>query len=647
MGTIAPPRCGPKFQTTVSAGIPIPGPVGPRGPSGLQGPPGPQGFNGAGLVVKGTVPTVADPTIDLPQTGNHPGDGYIALDTGNIWTWSGTSWIDGGQFGGPPGPQGIPGIQGNPGPTGPEGPPGAAEPATYTQLGSIIVGVGLTVEPDGTLSITTSAGSGLIVLPDDSVGVNAGAGLIVQPNGTLAIQYGAGLTLQGNTLTAAPATTSTLGSVIIGSGLNVNPAGVLSVPIATTTATGVVMIGPGLNVQPSGLLSVAAGTGLGLSGSNLVLTPATTTALGGVIVGNGFTLQPNGMLNVVQLWQQGGSNAIYYALGNVGVGISNPAYPLDVAGVVRVVVPVDSQGVIVTGGTIYGALGLQFGGMSLGSYSADSLTLFTTNAPRLVIAAGGAVTISNSLTVNQGAQVMGAMQVGANAPAGQPGDLTVSRNGAPGTGVINFGASLAQYIFMDGSTFNFQGASVFTSGNVTAAGGMSAASNINSGGTISATGSINAGTGGFNGPGIQIPNTINTASGQVGIGGVWPDQPLTVNGNIHLVNNGCIIFRDGTVQCSAGIQTQPAATPHQPSRAPNNVYPNTTGVTMWVTVTFNSIGQANEAVAYVGPGNPNMIVAIAGASASNVSGYLFFPVPNGYNYEIVTAMASASWLEWY
>ena len=76
--TATPPRCGPKFQTIVSSGIPIPGPVGPVGPPGQQGPQGPQGFNGAGLVVRGTVPTVQDPLVDLPPAWNHTAFGFFA-----------------------------------------------------------------------------------------------------------------------------------------------------------------------------------------------------------------------------------------------------------------------------------------------------------------------------------------------------------------------------------------------------------------------------------------------------------------------------------------------------------------------------------------------------------------------------------------
>jgi hypothetical protein len=117
-----------------------PGPTGPAGPKGDQGDTGPQGPPGAdstvpgpqgppgpqgtGLTVKGTVAT----SSQLPTTGNQPGDGWIAADTGHLWTWDGTHWVDAGLIQGPQGPegpQGPQGIQGVKGDTGAQGPAGA------------------------------------------------------------------------------------------------------------------------------------------------------------------------------------------------------------------------------------------------------------------------------------------------------------------------------------------------------------------------------------------------------------------------------------------------------------------------------------------------------------------------------------------
>jgi hypothetical protein len=91
---------------------------GPAGPQGPQGPPG------------------ADSTVPGPQ-GPQGTQGPA----------------------GPQGPQGNQGNQGNQGPTGAQGPPGAQGPAgpiipaTSTTLGGVKTGSGVTIAPDGTLSV--------------------------------------------------------------------------------------------------------------------------------------------------------------------------------------------------------------------------------------------------------------------------------------------------------------------------------------------------------------------------------------------------------------------------------------------------------------------------------------------------------------
>lgn len=551
--TATPPSCGPQFSTIVSTGIPIPGPRGPIGLSGPQGPPGVAGLPGPGLVILGTVPTSAD----LPMSGNHPGDAWIAADTDHLWSWTGTSWVDVGPVG-PPGPQGPVGPQGAVGPAGPQGPPGAAPPATTTALGSVIVGAGLAVQTDGTLSVPVSTGSGLTTLPNGSLGVAAGSGLAVQPDGTLAVATGPGLMIQpGGALAAAPATSTALGSVIVGSGLNVSSNGTISVPPATASTVGLVSAGAGLSASPGGALSVNAGTGLGLAGNNLNVQPATATTLGGVMIGPGLTVNSSGLLSATQLWQQGSSGAVYYNSGYVGINTSVPAYSLDVSGQVRVAVPAATQAILMqqtAGGTVSGSLGTvsSFGGMSLGTTSADQLVLFTSNSPRVVVSAAGAVTMNNTLTVQGNTQVLGAMLVGQNAVPNSGGDLSVSRNSAQTQGYIYFGNGLTRFLDFDGSQFNLQGGSLFISGGITTGGGATIQGNVAASGNVTATGSLSAGTS-ITGASLAIPNTINTQSNMVGIGGVIPDQPLTVNGNVHIVNSGCITFSDGTRQCTAAV----------------------------------------------------------------------------------------------
>ena len=131
------------------------------GPTGPQGPKGDQGDD-AQLNIGGIVPK----SSDLPIPGNL-NQIWITEDTGHGWIWNGTSWIDigsvlmgpAGETGptgptGPVGPQGGRGPQGEQGPAGKDGEPGPAGTqvvATKETLGSIKIGRGLAIWPDGSV----------------------------------------------------------------------------------------------------------------------------------------------------------------------------------------------------------------------------------------------------------------------------------------------------------------------------------------------------------------------------------------------------------------------------------------------------------------------------------------------------------------
>jgi len=100
------------------------GPTGPIGRSGVTGPTGPKGDDGTSVTIKGSVAT----SSALPPTGNAEGDGYISTDTGNLWVWDGSQWIDVGKIVGPTGPTGPAGLTGATGPTGATGATGASGP---------------------------------------------------------------------------------------------------------------------------------------------------------------------------------------------------------------------------------------------------------------------------------------------------------------------------------------------------------------------------------------------------------------------------------------------------------------------------------------------------------------------------------------
>ena len=113
----------------------VPGEQGSPGSVGATGEPGPQGIQGnpgTSTRIMGEVATVGA----LPPVGTvAQGDSYIVTADGNLYTSTGTAWLDVGQIVGPQGvpgsagstgPQGIQGIQGVPGEQGVQGIQGVA-----------------------------------------------------------------------------------------------------------------------------------------------------------------------------------------------------------------------------------------------------------------------------------------------------------------------------------------------------------------------------------------------------------------------------------------------------------------------------------------------------------------------------------------
>ena len=77
-----------------------PGTGGFTGSQGTAGFTGSQGTPGTSVVITDSVPTMAD--LPFPYQGD-PGDGYLAVDTGNLHVWTGTLWVDVGAIRGPTG----------------------------------------------------------------------------------------------------------------------------------------------------------------------------------------------------------------------------------------------------------------------------------------------------------------------------------------------------------------------------------------------------------------------------------------------------------------------------------------------------------------------------------------------------------------
>jgi hypothetical protein len=115
----------------------IQGIQGLRGSTGTQGIQGLQGAQGAAVRLLGTVTDFTS----LPGSAEI-GDGYITIDTGDLWFWgTNTQWYDVGRIvgpqgiqgiQGPQGPQGNTGTQGIQGPQGPQGESGIQGPSGNT-----------------------------------------------------------------------------------------------------------------------------------------------------------------------------------------------------------------------------------------------------------------------------------------------------------------------------------------------------------------------------------------------------------------------------------------------------------------------------------------------------------------------------------
>jgi hypothetical protein len=162
------------------------------------------------------------------------------------------------------------------------------------------------------------------------VGVS-GQGLVLATSATDTVNFSAGnnVTLTtnpatktvtisvNNTLSFAllPATTSSIGGVIIGSGLNIDGNGVISATAqaltsATTATLGGIIIGDGLSIDGTGRVSAA---------QQFTLNSATTTVLGGIKVGFGLSIDSTGVLSVPQ---QALTTATKFLLGGVKIGNS-------------------------------------------------------------------------------------------------------------------------------------------------------------------------------------------------------------------------------------------------------------------------------------------------------------------------------------
>jgi hypothetical protein len=234
--------------------------------------------------------------------------------------------------------------------------PAALVPATRSVLGGVKIGANVTVAADGTISV---AAPGTPLVPATATvlgGVKIGANITVQADGTISVAA-PGSGPQGPVGPQGP--TGPQG-----------PAGPI-IP-ATATVLGGVKIGANITVQADGTISVAAPGGSqtpwtsninggGFSLSNVNSVTATVNITGGSLIasapGGGYkaayfqtagsarwTAGANGAAEsgsnagsdfFIERYSDAGASlgtafSILRASGNVGIGTTAPAYPLDV-----------------------------------------------------------------------------------------------------------------------------------------------------------------------------------------------------------------------------------------------------------------------------------------------------------------------------
>jgi hypothetical protein len=192
---------------------------------------------------------------------------------------------------------------------------------TGVNLGGVKAGTGISIAGDGTISVTAVGGvtsvsgqTGAVVVQATDTSTASGTSLITDSGSSTAnikirrIVAGSGISLatDGNNnlqitgtggYTLPAATTSTLGGVIVGSGLAVS-SGTISSPPATATTLGSVKVGSGLSVDGTGVLTATGGTGVTsmVWGTSGALTGALTITAGqSISISNtGNTVQING-----------------------------------------------------------------------------------------------------------------------------------------------------------------------------------------------------------------------------------------------------------------------------------------------------------------------------------------------------------------
>jgi hypothetical protein len=226
------------------------------------------------------------------------GQTYLS-DTGTTWTYDGVKWIVG---------QVAPAPVITPPPPPPIPPPTPVPTTVYdpllnlsfpanptlgqlytTPTGTVYRwdGAKWTVYSSATITSPSTVTTTQYVLPKATSttlgGVIIGSG-IDNADGTISVNLGGIASSIENTVIAAveavvqvPATANTLGEVKVGSNINVATDGTISVPIATNTTLGVVKAGANVIIDGAGTINIPTGAGINTLESISNVNPSSLT----------------------------------------------------------------------------------------------------------------------------------------------------------------------------------------------------------------------------------------------------------------------------------------------------------------------------------------------------------------------------------
>lgn len=174
-------------------------------------------------------------------------------------------------------------------------------PATGAVLGGVKIGAGVNVDVDGTISVTTGAFALQTATNTILGGVKIGGGFSIAPDGTISAQSPLvpiadtppGGASDGELWWSSNATN--LYIRYAGAWIDASPSsgsgGTYTLTTATHSALGGVKIGTGINIDGNGVISVTT--------ASFALQTATTSTLGGVKVGAGLSVAGDGTISAI------------------------------------------------------------------------------------------------------------------------------------------------------------------------------------------------------------------------------------------------------------------------------------------------------------------------------------------------------------